>query len=94
MLGTKGYFSIEPENDLLIRVMSYGYKKRSNLGRLDLFSSSIQYLSRELRYYLFNELNYVDIDLKNAHPSIFYTTILNYFFCRQNSSIKRISQKP
>ena len=58
IIGTKYYF---------VKRMQYGYKK-NKIGRLYSKNISMQQLSRQLRYFLFNSF-YFDIDIRNSAPS-------------------------
>lgn len=50
---------------------SYGFTKKHNIGRLYSKKASINQISKEFRYHLFNRI-YRDIDIINAHPTILY----------------------
>lgn len=65
------------ENGIFKRDISYGFLTKHKVGRLYGFDSSLQSLSREVRYYLFKE-HYNDLDLENAHPTI----LLDYAISR------------
>lgn len=59
------------EENYFIREMDYGHKSEFPVGRIASFRSSISSFSRRIRYFLFKDL-YIDVDLKNSHPTILY----------------------
>lgn len=65
------HFEIREINKTLWFLLSqkYGHPKNQILGRLYSQSVSLMYLSRDVRYCLFNN-EYFDIDIINSHPSI------------------------
>lgn len=61
--------NIDYSNVLISRVMAYQYNYDNHIGRLYSQRTSMQFFSREIRYYLFNDY-YTDVDLTSAHPTI------------------------
>lgn len=70
--GIKGrsYTFVEVNRTLCLKYnSSYGYTKEFDLGRLYPLKHSINQISREYRWYLFDGI-YQDVDIVNAHPSM------------------------
>ena len=91
----KGHFHFEIEDTTcyLVKKMSYGFKKRDNVGRIYGNGLAMQRISKQLRYLLFGDY-YFDVDIKNSAPSFILEYIRknglrNHFPCLVLYATKR-----
>lgn len=85
----------------LIIINAYGYRSDHCKGRMYGYRNTMTLISRQCRYYLFNSM-YMDLDLKNAHPTMLYayavennieTKILERYVHDREGFLKEVMEK-